>query len=200
MRRVASACLVVVLCGCLGGKSTPSTTHFVMTDLGSASESVGAAAVARNLVVSGSAVDAFYDAENLVYSREAGSRGYYQFAAWTDRPSRLVSALVQHRLETRGRFTSVSSITAGVDADLLLNVNMTQMYHDLSVNPAVARVQLIGELVNWKKRALLGRRSFTVAAPVARPDASAAVDAMNHGVTLILDELVPWVEATAGGP
>jgi ABC-type uncharacterized transport system auxiliary subunit len=79
-------------------------------------------------------------------------------------------------------------------------VKVTEMYHDLAVNPAVARVQLIGELVNWKKRALMGRRSFTVAVPVARPDASAAVDAMNRGVTLILDELVPWVEATAGGP
>ena len=43
----------------------------------------------------------------------------------------------------------------------------------------------------------MGRRSFTVAVPVARADAKAAVDAINRGVTLILDELVPWVEATA---
>jgi ABC-type uncharacterized transport system auxiliary subunit len=148
-------------------------------------------------VVAGAAEDSFYDAENLVYSREQGARAYYQFAAWTDRPSRRLATLVQYRLEGRHRFASVSAITAGVNADVLLNVSIVEVYHDLAVSPAVARVQLIGEVVDWKSRTLLGRRSFAVAVPVTSADAKGAVDAVNRGVTAILDELVPWVEGMA---
>jgi ABC-type uncharacterized transport system auxiliary subunit len=202
MKRGAAALAVVLLGGCLGGQSAPPIAYYVMTDRTpvSASASDGASAVPRSLAVSAAAGDAFYDVENLVFSREAGSRAYYQFAAWTDRPSRRVAALVERRLESRGRFASVSSITAGVSADLLLNVSVEELYHDLAVKPPVARVQVIGEVVDWKTRTLMGRRSFSASIPVTQDDAKAAVDSINRGLTQILDELVPWVEATAGRP
>lgn len=197
MKRLVALLTVGLLGGCLGGQNTPATTHFVMTDAAPGAFSQAPAATGRSLVVSGAADDPFYDAENVVFSREKGSRAYYHFAAWTDRPSRRVASLVQRRLEVRGRFASVSSITAGVNADVLLNVNVVELYHDLTVSPAVARVELIGEVVDWKSRTLLGRRSFAVALPVASADAKSAVDALNRGVTAILDELVPWVEGVA---
>jgi cholesterol transport system auxiliary component len=194
--RLAAVLVPAVLCGCLGGQGAPPVTYFVLTDLGAPAPPTASPVVPRQLVVSSGADDAFYDAESLVYSRETGSRAYYQFAAWTDRPSRRVAVLVQRRLEARGRFASVSTITAGVNAELLLNVNVTELYHDVSVSPALARAQLIGEIVDWKTRTLVGRRSFSVAVPVARADARSAVEALNRGVTAILDELVPWAEAT----
>jgi ABC-type uncharacterized transport system auxiliary subunit len=197
MNRLVALLTVGLLGGCLGGQNTPATTHFVMTDTAPGAPSQAPAATGRNLVISGAADDPFYDAENVVFSREKGSRAYYHFAAWTDRPSRRVASLVQRRLEARGRFASVSSVTAGVNADVLLNVNVVELYHDLTVSPAVARVELIGEVVDWKSRTLLGRRSFAVALPVASADAKSAVDALNRGVTAILDELVPWVEGVA---
>jgi len=200
MKPVAAALAVVILGGCLGGQSTPPMTYFVMTDLTPASASTGAAAVPRSLAVSGTAGDAFHDVENLVFSRVPGSRAYYQFAAWTDRPSRRVAALVERRLESRKYFVSVSSITAGVNADVLLNVTVEELYHDLAVKPTVVRVQLAGEVVDWRSRTLMGRRSFAAVTPVAQDDAKSAVDAINRAVTQILDALVPWVEATAGGP
>ncbi len=196
MKRLAVAMFVVLLAGCLGGKGAPPVTYFVMTDLGKSAASVPGPSIARTLVVAAGADDAFYDAENLVYSRVPGSRAYYQFAAWTDRPSRRVAALTERRLEDRGRFASVAAITAGVNADLLLNVNLAELYHDVTVKPAMVRIRFIGEIVDWKARVLVGRRSFAVAVPVASADAKSAVDAINDGVTLILDQLVPWVEST----
>jgi len=202
MKPVAAALAAVILGGCLGGQSAPPTTSFVMTDLTPASAPApnGVASVPRTLAVSGAAGDAFYDVENLVFSRAAGTRAYYQFAAWTDRPSRRLATLIQRRLESRKYFVSVSSITAGVNADVLLNVTVEELFHDLAVKPSVVRVQLAGEVVDWKTRTLMGRRSFAAVVPVAQDDARSAVDAINRAVTQILDELVPWVEATAGGP
>ena len=199
MNRIATLLVAGLLGGCLGGQNTPATTHFVMTDVTPAVPTPGSFSIEKNLAVAGLAEDTFYDAENLVFSREQGSRAYYHFAAWTDRPSRRLAALVQRRLEARGRFASVSAITAGVNADVLLNVSIVEMYHDLAAKPAVARVQLVGEVVDWKSRTLLGRRSFAVALPVASADAKGAVDAINRGVTAIFDELVPWVETVSAG-
>lgn len=192
-----AAAIAGSLAGCLGGQSTPPTTHYVLSDLGPTPEALPAPVIPSNLAVASGPDDAFYDADSVVYSREPGSRAYYHFAGWTDRPSRRIAALVERRLDGRGHFASVTSVTAGVNADLLLNVTMAELYHDLTVKPEVARVKLIGEIVNWKTRALLARRSFAVAVPVARSDGKAAVDAINRGVTLILDELAPWAEQAA---
>jgi ABC-type uncharacterized transport system auxiliary subunit len=197
MKRRAALLAVGLLGGCLGGQNTPATTYFVMTDTAPVAPSQASGVIGRSLVVAGATEDPFYDAENLVFSREKGSRAYYHFAAWTDRPSRRVASLVQRRLESQGRFASVTSVTSGVNADILLNVSVVELYHDLAVSPAVARVHLIGEVVDWRSRTLLGRRSFAVALPVASADARSAVDALNRGVTAILDELVPWVEGVA---
>ena len=83
---------------------------------------------------------------------------------------------------------------------MLLNVTVEELFHDLAVKPPVVRVQLAGEVVDWRTRTLMGRRSFAVVVPVAQDDARSAVDAINRALTQILDELVPWVEATAGRP
>lgn len=195
-RRRAMAGMAALLAGCAVPGSVPPVKHYVMTDL-SPAQPLAAAPLARVLAIAGGNDDAFYDGDSLVFSREPGQRGLYQFAAWTDRPSRRLASLAQQRLESRGRFAAVAGTTAGINADLVLNLNLAALYHDLTAKPAVARVELIAELVDWRSRALLGRRGFALAVPVASEDAPGAVAAMNRGITSILDTLVPWVEDSA---
>lgn len=189
----------MLLAGCVGQGSVPPVTHYVMADLSPAPAVAGAGPGVGVLAVAGGNDDAFYDGDNLVFSREPGRRGVYQFAAWTDRPSRRLAALAERRLDARGRFAAVSGITAGVRADLVLNINLSALYHDLVAKPSAAQVEVIAELVDWRSRTLLGRRSFTVAVPVASDNAGGAVAAMNRGITDVLDAMVPWAEKTAAG-
>ncbi len=196
MRWLPVLFISALLAGCVGGASTPPVTHYVMTDLAPAPPATPAP-VAGELAVAGGNDDSFYDGDSLVFSREPGRRSLYQFAAWTDRPSRRLAVLTERRLEARGRFASVTSVTAGVKADLVLNVNLESLYHDLTAKPAVARVEVIAELVDWRTRTLLGRRAFGISVPVSSDDAPGAVAAMNRGITEILDTLVPWAEDTA---
>jgi len=65
------------------------------------------------------------------------------------------------------------------------------------VHPAVVRVELTGELIDWRTRSLLAQRTFATSQPVATADAQAAADAFNRAVTAALDALVPWVETQA---
>lgn len=196
LRARLAACAVALLAGCAAPGSVPPVTHYVMEDL-SAAQSVNGSTATIALAVAGGNDDAFYDGDSLVFSRAPGQRGVYQFAAWTDRPSRRLASLAERRLEARNRFATVSSVTAGIRADLVLNLNLAALYHDLAVRPSVARVEVIAELVDWRSRALLGRRSFVIAVPVATDDAPGAVGSMNRGITDVLDVLVPWVETTA---
>ncbi len=198
MKRLASALLLTAtLAGCLGGASAPPRTYYVLQDRAPADDPKPRAAGGQSLVVAGGAVDVFYDAESLVFSRHPGQRSYYQFASWTDRPAHLIVRLAERRLEAGGRFASVAGLTTGVRADLLLNIIVMEFYHDVAVNPAVVRVELAGELIDWRSRSLLAQRTFAVAAPVRKDDAEGAADAFNHAVTEALNALVPWVEEEA---
>jgi ABC-type uncharacterized transport system auxiliary subunit len=105
--------------------------------------------------------------------------------------------LTERRLQARGRFASVTGMSAGVRADLVLNIGIVQFYHDVAVQPAVVRVELSAELIDWRTRSLLAQRTFATSAPVTAADAQAAAEAFNRAVTAALDALVPWVEAQA---
>jgi len=198
VKRAALALITTTcLAGCLGGSSVPPRTYYVLQDQAPASDAAATPSSRQSLVVAASAADVFYDAESLVFSRSPGQRAYYQFAAWTDRPARSVVQLAERRLQARGSFASVTSMSAGVRADLVLNIGIVQFYHDVAINPAVVRVQLSAELIDWRTRSLLAQRTFSTTAPVATADAQAAAAAFNRAVTAALDALVPWVEMQA---
>ncbi len=135
----------------------------------------------------------------LAYSRQPGTRAHYQFAGWTERPAHRIGLLIERRLATRGRFAAVAQGTAGIRGDVVLNLSLEHLYHDVSVTPGLARVAIAAELVDWRTRALLARRTFEQTTPVASESADAAVDAMNRAFSALLDELVPWVESETRG-
>jgi cholesterol transport system auxiliary component len=198
MKRLALALLLTTqLAGCLGGASTPSRTYYVLQDRAPAEMMKPRATSGRSLIVAGSSADVFYDAESLVFSRHPGQRAYYQFASWTDRPSHMVGRLAERRLDAGGQFASVARLSTGLRADLLLNIVVVEFYHDVAVNPAVVRVELIGELIDWRSRSLLAQRTFVLSVPVKKDDAEGAVDAFDRAITDVLNTLVPWVETEA---
>ena len=198
MKRLPLALLLTtLLAGCLGGASAPSRTYYVLQDRAPAETTKSRAANGKSLVIAGASADVFYDAESLVFSRHPGQRAYYQFASWTDRPSRVVVRLAERRLDASGQFASVARLTTGLRADLLLNIVVVEFYHDVAVNPPVVRVELTGELIDWRSRSLLAQRTFFLTAAVNKDDAEGAADAFDRAVTEALNSLVPWVEAEA---
>jgi cholesterol transport system auxiliary component len=198
MKRLTLALLLpALLTGCLGGANTPSRTYYVLQDRAAPEAAKPRAADGKSLVIAGASADVFYDAESLVFSRHPGQRAYYQFASWTDRPSRMIVRLAERRLDATGQFASVARLTTGLRADLLLNLVVVEFYHDVAVNPPVVRVELTCELIDWGSRSLLAQRTFTVSTPVKKDDAEGAADAFDRAVTDALNALVPWVGTEA---
>ena len=63
---------------------------------------------------------------------------------------------------------------------------------------------MVAELVQWRTRSLIARRSFEQSAPAERETAAAAFDATGRALAALLDDLSAWVEseafASAPGP
>ncbi len=202
----ASAGALATASGCvsISGGDSPPLIQYLLDDRDSGNGGAGGAVnpggsprIDQGLLVSPVTASSFDESSMLAYGREPGIRAHYQFAGWTDRPARRIGLLVERRLAARGRFASVAQSTAGVRGDLLLNLSLEHLYHDVSPPPGRARVGLVAELIQWRSRVMLARRSFEQTAPVARGAAEAAVDAISRALTALFDELSAWVETEA---
>jgi cholesterol transport system auxiliary component len=149
----------------------------------------------RRLLLSTTPFESIGDTHSMAYSRTGQQREFYQFASWTDRPSARIVQLLSERIEARGMFESVSRLGGGIGGGLILNVGVNEFVHD--VQTSTARIEVTAELIERRGRNLVERKRFTASAPVAAENAPSAVAALSRALTMLFDELVPWLERTA---
>ncbi len=134
----------------------------------------------------------YYDTDQFIFSRAPGTRGQYQFARWTERPGKRFADLMRTRLDQQNAWR-VSAAGGYVQGDVLLDTELVEFYHDATSNPGHVRLELRAELVDLKKRSLLGRRVFEQNVPLATYDAAGAAMASNLAVSRALDDLGVWL-------
>lgn len=189
------AALSLVLTGCINlGEKTkiPAVVHYVLNDPVSNTDPAPLRADAQTLLVLDTTTGSFYDTDQLVFSRSAGTRGQYQFARWTERPGKRFADLMRTRLDRQGTW-NVSAAGGYVRGDMLLDTELVEFYHDAASEPGQMRLVLRAELVDLKQRALLGRRVFEQQVPLTTYDAAGAAQAANLAVSRALDELSAWL-------
>lgn len=189
--------LIIGLSGCVSiGVDAPARQWYVLRDLATPQRLPGPR-IDRALLLESGASSAFHDASAFAYSRSEGLRAHYQFAGWTDRPSRRIGTLLERRLAERGRFASVGQATSGLRGDLLLRLTLEDAYHDLASTPGSARLVVAAELIDWRGRRMLARRLFDVRSGTDRDDAPAAAAAFDRAVTTLLGDIADWAEAAS---
>jgi ABC-type uncharacterized transport system auxiliary subunit len=193
----------VMLPACVpfGGNGAPQFAFFVLEDLKAADAPAGASAKSDQvLLIATGQSQALYDSDRMVFSPDGVSRAFFQYSNWSERPARRLVTLIERRLYGSGAFESVALTTAGVRGDLVLSIRLDEMLLDDSRRPAVARVVVMGELVDWRTRSIVDRRTFAheVQAPTA--DARGAARATSVAVTEMLDQMTEWTRAASAGP
>lgn len=150
----------------------------------------GAPAVAPRtgpaLVVAPTTASGFYDTQDIAYSRAPGTRGYYQFNRWTERPQRSIHRQLALRLEG-----------AGAKGALRLHTQLEEIYHDATQQPGTAHITIRAELVNSADGAVVARRTFTHSSPAASYDAPGAVSGFNQALAVLLEEIGAWAGAAS---
>jgi cholesterol transport system auxiliary component len=195
-RGFALAAMTLALTGCvnLGSRNgMPTVVYYVLNDAApAAAEAVSVRADAPTLLVLDTATGSFYDTDQLIFSRRAGTRGQYQLARWTERPGKRFSDLMRARLDRQGAW-HVSAAGGYVRGDVLLDTELVEFYHDAVNQPGMVRLVLRAELVDLKQRTLLGRRVFEQQVALTTYDAAGAAQASSQAVSRALDELTAWL-------
>lgn len=198
-RAIGLAAVSAWLAGCVsvkfGSSDAPAMTYYLLTDARPATVVQPAPAGAQSLAIQGLSSDPLADSTTIVFSRRQGERSLYQFASWTERPSRRLAQLAGQRLQARGQFASVTQLGQPVNAEWLLTLSLDTLVHDVSTSPGRAEIVLAAELIQRRDRVRVARRVFSAAAPVETAAAPAAVAAFGVAAADLLDELTAWVEA-----
>jgi cholesterol transport system auxiliary component len=185
--------VLLLAAGCLPSGGTREAQRYYVLD--APEPRTGAARVPRPSVLAlpPTSTASFYDTQDIVYSRAPGTRAYYQFNRWTERPGRALHGLLVSGFERSGAFRRVSS--AGSEG-LVLRTRLEEIYHDAAQVPGTARIVLAAELVEPSGR-VIARRTFSVASPAPTYDAPGAVHAFRHAAAALRDELLAWVDEHA---
>lgn len=187
--------LVIALSGCVNfGQygNTPAVVYYVLDDTELPAAPSPAPAGAPTLRVLDTTTGGFYDSDQIVFSRSAGTRGQYQFARWTERPGKRFADLLRARL---GRLGSYRVVSGGgyVRGDLMLDTRLVEFYHDATSEPGQIRLELRAELVDLKRRTLLGHLTFEQRVPLKTYDAAGAAEASSVAASHALDDLSAWL-------
>lgn len=192
MKALGLLALALLLSGCvrLPGQGQAVTYH-VLTDPGPVVKA--SRPHAGTLLVREMDAPALYQTLSPVYSRQAGTRAYYQFARWSEPPAKRLTWLLRQRLEAAGVFAMVSPLGAGVHGEYQLNTRLVDFYHDAATPPGVVIVVLEAELLRRRDARLLARRMFVAQQAVVSHDAAGATEAMGRAANRVIDELTLWL-------
>jgi ABC-type uncharacterized transport system auxiliary subunit len=201
LRRAALAALALLpLAGCVavtvGSNDAPPIVYYQLDDARPRTPAPPATSPAPRLAIQAISGDPIADASQLVFSRRPGERSFYQFALWSERPSRRLALLAQQRFEAGGTFAVVTQLGQPIATDWLLTLALESMVHDVSTPPGAVRVAWRAELIRRSDRSRVGLRAFTAEAPAAEATALAAVAAFDIAVANALDQMTAWVEST----
>lgn len=178
MMRVLPLVLMLATAGCATIGDRPAHRYYVLEP------QPASATVPLSIAPVATSAASFYDTQDVIYSRSAGARGYYQFNHWTERPQRVVHA----QLAARYRSSREGCVLA---------THVLEMYHDAAVAPGTSRITLAAEVLEPRRRTVLARRTFTRSAPASSHDAPGAVAGFDQALATLLDEVVAWANAEA---
>ncbi len=197
MKRGACVLLLALsLAGCVNfGERvdrSPEVVYYLLNDPDAASPRQPLRERAPLLLVLDTTAGGFYDTDQMAFARSIGTRAYYQFARWTDRPGKRFAELMRARLDRQGSYR-VAAAGGYVNGDLLLDTELVELYHDAASEPGILRLVLRAELIDLRQRSLLGRQVFEQQVPLARFDAAAAAAAADTAAGQALDALAAWL-------
>jgi ABC-type uncharacterized transport system auxiliary subunit len=187
---------VVLLAGC-GLGNGPRRDFHLLRDADSLAAVPPGPGIDKVLLVSASAMPGLYDSDRMVFSADGRSRSYFQFGNWSERPAQSLQVLAETRLQRSKRFRDVAASTSGVRGDLLLSLRLDELYLDDAPEPGQVKLIVTAELIDWRSRQMLARRSFAQAAQAPKRDAGGLAEAASQAVGVMLGELVAWAAASA---
>lgn len=198
--KAAALLLAALLAGCATSGPHEPFRYFVLDAPAAAASAPMApapASVEATLLVLPTVAAPFYATQEMVYSKTEGTRAYYQFSSWTEPADTAVTRALLARIDAARVFRTVALAGNGMRGSLVLSTQLLEIYHDASSSPGMATIVVAAELRDPAKRAMVARRTFTVAVPATSFDAAGAVQGFRVGLGRLGNEMTAWLATAA---
>lgn len=136
----------------------------------------------------------FDDRDSLVFAHQENTRATYQYAQWSEKPSRRLDELVFAHLEQSGLYQTLVPARANVRTQHLLVSELLEFYHDATQSPGLVNVKMRFSLYDQSTATLLSRKTLHTQSKLQQFDAPSAAVAFNQATAKLLAELSFWLE------
>ncbi|UHC15997.1 ABC-type transport auxiliary lipoprotein family protein [Methylobacterium currus] len=179
--------LALVLGAC-GSGAVPTT--FDLTALPGAARS---GAARRSIVVAEPVGLQPFEADRIIVREPGGAVSYLGGGQWADRLPRLVQTRLIQSLENANRLKSVSRPGDKVAADTVLITELRSF--DIHAGTREAVVDLSAKLIQESTGTVVAAKVFQARVPVAEVNAPVAANGLDRALSLVLADLVRWINA-----
>lgn len=134
------------------------------------------------------------DSSRILFSRNPGVMGAYQFATWSESPTRRITSLILEKLECGLPEVLPVRGTSTIEARFALSTELTDYYHDIRSEPGAVRIRMRAELIDLSSRTLVAAKVFDENIEAPEFNADGAVQAFTVGVHKLNSELLDWLK------
>jgi cholesterol transport system auxiliary component len=150
------------------------------------------------LIVDTPAANGAYDSSRIAYLQQQYGLRYYANSRWADTPANMLEPLLVEAINAGGRIQAVGADSGGIAASLRLDSTLLRFYQDFTVRPSQLRITLRVQLVDLRAQRVVATRVFDIREPAATEDTYGGVQAANHAVAALLQQVVDFCAAHSG--
>jgi cholesterol transport system auxiliary component len=121
----------------------------------------------------------------------------YQGARWSDRAPRLLRNRLLDAFRTDGRFASLSSDDAQLQADLELAGDLRAFQSEYVQGAPVVVISYDAQLVDGRSRKIVATHRFDIRQPVAGKEVPQVVTAFGQATDRLANQVIRWVTTSA---
>lgn len=197
MRLFLAGVLLFTLTSCSFGLDFSATEQTYYTIVEKPAKPVPSAEqFAMDVIIQETRSSAFLSGRKIVFGETPQTRGYYQFAAWTEPlPSRF-SALLTQSLRASRLFRSVAKSTSAARGDIEILTELVDAYHASGSSPGSVHFELEVDILESRTGNILGHNRFVKDVPVPSYDAAGAVAGISEAAYNSIDEIIAWTKTT----
>ena len=196
-----AALATLALAGCGGILPQPAPPPQLYRLTPAAQFSAPQRAVPTQLVIDAPEAEAALDTTRIALARGPTSLDYFADAAWTDRLSSMLQALLIASFDKADRIAAVGPQNGELRANVAL-VSTVMHFEAVYCGEGAPkwRIEITAKLVRMPERTFIASRSFAAEAPAARNDVPSIVGAANAAWRRVASDIVDWTAATLARP
>jgi cholesterol transport system auxiliary component len=131
----------------------------------------------------------------MAYSNAAHRLDYFAYHEWLAPPAKMLTPLIESRLQSATLFSSVIASSPDVRTELRLDSELLALQQDFAGGSSTLHFSIRVNLVNTATRSLVGTRTFIYREPASGANAEAGVAAANLAVGRFLADLATFLRA-----